>query len=306
MRIISLLPSATEILFALGLGNRLVAASHECDYPLEGSRLPKATRALVNSGASSAEIDFAVKERLSSGGPLYEIDAELIAELRPDLIVTQAQCDVCAVRYQDVCGLVSSDARLHGTRIVALNPSTMADVLDAIRELADAAGASAAADLLIASLSTRVDRIRSRSESVAQLRVVVIEWIEPLMTAGHWTPELIQWAGGNPLLTAAGQPSAYVPWSDVAGADPEVSIVSPCGFGLSRALGELPSLEGLPGWNETRAVRDGRVFVLDGNAYLSRGGPRLVDALEILAHVLHPEFFAEPPKAREGTDWARV
>ena len=305
MRIISLLPSATEILYSLGLGDRLVAASHECDYPPEALRLPKATRALITGGASSAEIDFAVKERLSSGAPLYEIDAELIAELRPDLIVTQAQCDVCAVRYQDVSDLVNSDSRLHGTRIVALNPSTMADILDAIRLLGDAAGASAAARLFVASLEKRIERIRSTSAGLVRPRVVVIEWVEPLMTAGHWTPELVQWAGGSPLLAAAGEPSAYVRWSDVAAADPDVMIVSPCGYGLTRAMDELPSLERLLGWNDMRAVRDGKVFVLDGNAYLSRGGPRFVDALEILAHLLHPEVFA-PPMAREGLAWASL
>lgn len=306
MRIISLLPSATEILCSLGIGDRLVAASHECDYPPEAARLPKATHALISSGIASAEIDFAVKERLSSGGPLYEIDAKLIAELRPDLIVTQAQCDVCAVRYQDVSDVVSSDSRLQGTEVVALNPSTMADILDAIRLLGDAAGASAAAGLNIASLKKRIERVRSISESLVRPRVVVIEWIEPLMTAGHWTPELVEWAGGSPLLAAAGESSAYVPWRDVAAADPEVLFVSPCGYRLSRAIEELPLFEKLPGWNDLRAVRDRKVFVLDGNAYLSRGGPRLVDALEILAHLLHPEVFAAPPGAREGTDWARA
>jgi iron complex transport system substrate-binding protein len=311
MRIVSLLPSATEILFALGCGERIVAVSHECDDPAVAGSLPRATTSRIDSRLPSGQIDELVKSLFTAGEPLYEIDGALIARLAPDLIVSQSQCDVCAVRYADVVDLVARHAELVATKVVALNPHSIADLLADIQRLGDAAGAESGAPLLVESLTARIAVVQAATaqlEPRKRLRTLCLEWLDPPMAAGHWTPELIAWAGGESLLAAPGLPSPYVDWPEIQDADPDVIFIACCGFDLSRSRHEAATLESLPVWRELRAVRTGRVFVLDGNAYLNRCGPRLVDTLELFASWLQPTLFGPRAGASlaEGVAWSRL
>jgi iron complex transport system substrate-binding protein len=310
MRIVSLLSSATEILFAIGAGDEVAAVSHECDYPPAATKLPRATRSRIDSSLPSGQIDEQVKQLLAAGESLYEIDRELICQLRPGLIVTQAQCDVCAVRYQDVVDLVAEEAGLADTAVVALQPQSFADVLGDIQRIGQAAGAERGAIALNRSLLKRWNGVLARicsSPDAYRPQVAVLEWTEPLMAAGNWTPELIHAAGGASLFATAGEPSGYLTWLDLVGARPDVLIVAPCGFNLERSLVEARRLMQLPGWRDLPAVAQGRAFVVDGNAYLNRSGPRLVDSLEILAHLIRPELFEAPGRElAEGRAWATV
>jgi iron complex transport system substrate-binding protein len=307
-RIVSLISSGTEILFGIGAGPRILAVSHECDYPAAALALPKATCSLIDSSKPSGEIDQQVATLAGEGGALYKLDAELIRRLRPDLIVTQAQCDVCAVRYADVIDLVNGDPALRGTQVIALNPTSLDDVFDDIRRIGAAASCEQAASAFAQSLLGRVEDVRCRTaglESTAP-RVACIEWVEPLMLAGNWTPELIRIAGGNTDQARAGKHSVYSEWEDLVRFDPEVLIVSPCGFARNRSVEESQSLRRRPGWSDLSAVRMGRVWVVDGNAYLNRSGPRLVDSLEILAHLIRPEVFDRPKWAAPADlPWAQ-
>jgi len=312
LRIVSLLSSATEILFALGLGEQVVAVSHECDYPPEVANLPRATRSLVDSSRSSQEIDQQVKSLLSAGGPLYEIDRELICRLHPNLIVTQAQCDVCAVRYQDVLDFVAAEPALAGTKVLSLNPQSVAQVLEDVLRIGEAADCSDAATIVRGRLVDRYSCVQSKliypwQDPKERPRVVVIEWTEPLMVAGNWTPELVARAGGVSVLAYIGEPSGYVTWLDVIAARPDVLIVAPCGFNLERSLAEARRLTELPGFADLPAVARGRAFVVDGNAYLNRSGPRIIDSLEILAHLIRPDLFVAPgDELAEGRAWSRL
>jgi len=312
VRIVSLLPCATEMLFALGLGGQVVAISHECDYPPAATRLPRATRSRIDSSRPSREIDEQVKQLIETGLPLYEIDNELIRELAPDLIVTQAQCDVCAVRYQDVIDVVSAEPALAGTKVLALNPQSLAEILSDIERVGAAARAADAAREYLQSLRMRIDKISASdgTRSVpATLRpqVVCLEWLGPLMTAGNWTPELIELAGGESCLAESGKHSGYIEWEAVRDCNPDVLLVAPCGFDLARSLAEAQRLWELPGFGELTAVTSGRAYIIDGNAYLNRSGPRIVDSLEILAHLIRPDRFPPPTgEQREGCAWAKV
>jgi iron complex transport system substrate-binding protein len=300
-RIASLLPAATEILFALGLGDRVAAVSHECDWPPEARRLPRATFAHVDSSAASVAIDDEVRRRAEAGQPLYGIDEELLAAAAPGLIVTQAQCDVCAVRLADVERIVSRREELRGSEILPLHPASLGDVLADIARVGRAAGVPEAADRLVASLRGRIAEVGRRTAALSAARrprVACVEWIEPLMLAGNWMPELVELAGGRCELTPPGRQSAYIGWPDVAAYDPQVVVVAPCGFDLPRARSEAPRLFDLPGWGETSAARNGRTWCADGNAYFNRGGPRLVDTIELLAAILHPDLFPAPSAAR--------
>jgi iron complex transport system substrate-binding protein len=305
-RIASLLSAATEMLFALGLGDRVVAVSHECDWPPEANRLPRVTISHIAATASSAAIDTQVRELSSAGRPLYGLDVELLGRLEPDLIVTQQQCDVCAVSYSDVLAAVAADPRLAGCPIVALNPRGLGDVLADLRRVGEAAGATGAAEHCVAALESRVEAVRQRMATLAQAerpRFVCVEWTDPLMLAANWVPEIVELAGGQNGLSIGGGHSTYHAWSDVLAYDPEVIVVSPCGFDLLRTQEEAHALaRNVPGWATMTAVRTGRVFAVDGNAYLNRSGPRLLDSLEILAHLLHPNLILAPPHA----GWQRL
>jgi iron complex transport system substrate-binding protein len=296
-RIASLISSGTEILFGLGLGERVVAVSHECDFPAEAHARPKATHSLVDSSRASRAIDDQVRELAHGGAALYGIDEPLLVGLAPELIVTQAQCDVCAVRYDDVLSLVRRHPELSATRVLALNPRSLAEVLSDVLRVGEAAGASEAARDYAAALSRRIEAVRAAAHTLppaARPRVVCIEWLDPLMLAANWTPELVEIVGGQSGLAKAGGHSVYNDWQAVLDYDPEVLLVLPCGFDLSRTLAESAVLPSWQGWSSLSAVQRGRVYALDGNAYFNRSGPRLVESLEILAHLLHPELFPPP------------
>lgn len=290
-RIASLLAASTEALFGIGLGDCVVAVSHECDRPEAARTRPRATRARINAAAASGDIDREVRACIEAGTALYEVDTELLARLRPDLIITQSQCEVCAVSYDDVIAAVRNAPALRDARVLAMNPNTLDEVLRDIQRIAHAAGAAEAGEHYVAALRARVDAVRARSASIApdaRPRVVCIEWTDPLMVAANWMPGMIHLAGGRCDLTRDGEHSRTIPWADVRAYDPQVIIVAPCGFDLPRAAAEARTLCPLPGWSSTSAARAGRVFAADGNALFNRSGPSLVDTLELLAGLVEP------------------
>ena len=277
---------------ALGQEAALVGRSHECDWPLSVRRLPAVSRPAFPTGGSSRAVDLALKERLARAVSIYEVDAALLRRLRPDLVITQTQCEVCAVTPADVeramCELTERPAR-----VLALEPDGLDDVWSDIGSVAGALGVSTAGDALVAELRGRVAAIGDRAASLGRRpRVAVIEWIEPLMAAGNWMPELVTLAGGVNLFGEARRHSPWMTWEALVEADPDVIVVSPCGFDLARTTAELAALASRPGWPALQAVRAGRVVLADGNAYFHRPGPRLVESLEILAEALHPAAFA--------------
>jgi iron complex transport system substrate-binding protein len=291
MRIVSLLPSATEILCALGLEDQLVAVTHECDYPREVQRLPKLTRTLIPKEATSGEIDRQVREQMQRTSALYQLDRPLLKKMRPDLIVTQSLCHVCAVAQDDVQAALSG---LEGEpRVINLEPQSLPDLFVAMRQVADAAGVSA--ETVIRSLMDRVESVAARSALLPyRPRVALLEWLDPPFSCGHWNPELVRLAGGVEGLGQEGQPSRPLRWDEVTAWQPEVILLACCGLTTERTLEDLPLVRSIPGWRELPAVRDGRLYVTDGSQYFSRPGPRLVDSLEILAHTLHPAVHPLP------------
>jgi iron complex transport system substrate-binding protein len=293
MRIVSLLPSATEIICALGLEDQLVGVTHECDFPPGVRSLPKVTNTLIPTDASSAEIDHMVRERLGGQAALYTLDMRVLEELRPDLIVTQALCDVCAVAEAEV---ISAACALPGNpKVLNLEPETLAQVLDCVRQVGAAAGVERHARDVVAALRERVDRVISVGDRAARRpRVALLEWLDPPFSTGHWNPELVRLAGGVDGLGREGEKSRTLAWDEVLAWRPEVVVISCCGFTAERAMQDLPLLERVRGWNRVPAVPSGRVYVTDGSAYFSRPGPRLVDSLELLAHVIHPELHVLP------------
>lgn len=293
MRVVSLLPSATEILFRLGLGEAVVGVSHECDWPPEAAARPVLVRPAVDPALPSAEIDRQVAARLRAGQGLYVLDEARLAALRPDLIVTQALCDVCAVRYDEV---VAAAARLPGRpAVVSLLPAGLADVLGDIRRVAAATGRASQAEREVAALEARITAVRERAARLARRPVTAaIEWLDPVMIGGHWVPEQIELAGGRDPLGRPGVPSAKVEWERVVAARPDVLALMPCGFDRERTAREAAALAARPGFAELPAAQSGRVYALNGHAYFNRPGPRLVDGLELLAHLLHPDVFSWP------------
>lgn len=293
MRIVSLLPSATEIICGLGLRDQLVGVTHECDYPEGVSDLPKVTRSLIPHGATSDQIDTLVRERLQTEKALYSLDMPVLQSLRPDLIVTQALCDVCAVAESEVQAAARSLP--NQPQVINLEPICLADVFECIRQVGLAAGQDRQAALYIDSLQRRVDAVAKRTESIRHRpRVMLLEWIDPPFSAGHWSPELIALAGGREAIGVAGQRSVTTPWKDIVAADPEVLVIACCGFNVERAMQDLPILKGYPGWDTLACVSSDRVYVVDGSAYFSRPGPRLVDSLEIVANALHSDIHPLP------------
>ena len=308
-RIVSLISSATEILYLLGLGDRVVGVSHECDYPSDVAAKPRLTLSLVESAAASRAIDDQVRALAGEQSALYAIDVDRLAALAPDLIVTQAQCDVCAVRYEDVVTAVRDTPALRGTEVLALNPSSLMDVLDDINRVGEATAARPVAREAVAKLESRIEQVRTKTRALPpqrRPRVACLEWIDPPMLAANWTPEIVAIAGGDSGDSVKhGQHSAYADWKGIAEFDPRVVVIMPCGFDLERTITEAQVLPSVAGWSELSAVREGRVFAVDGNAYFNRSGPRLVDSLEILAHLFHPDLFA-PPVAEPGRVWRRL
>lgn len=294
MRIVTLLPSATEIVCELGLGTHLVGVSHECDYPDYVTKLPKVTSSVIPKNAPSGEIDRLVRDYLADNNALYLLDLELLESLRPDVIITQALCDVCAVSADDVdaavCALPGSPT------VVNLEPSSLADVFDTIRLVGEATNRIALAQQRIAALETRIESVAMRGRILNKPRVLLLEWLEPPFNAGHWSPELVELAGGEDCLGSAGQPSRTLSWPEIEAAKPDILFIACCGYSLGRTLEDIPGLRKQPTWSTLSCVRENRVYACDGNAYFSRPGPRLVDSLELLADVLH--FDRDPRSAK--------
>lgn len=285
-RVISLLPSATEIVAALGRGDALVGRSHECDFPPSVSRLPPCTASKVERGLTAQGIEDRVREIVRQGLSVYEVDAARLRALAPDVVLTQSQCAVCAVTPADLEGALADWIGRPPT-LLSLAPAGLADVWGDIRRVGDALGRPAEAEAAVDALRARLDAVAERGRDRPwRPRVAAIEWIDPPMIAGNWTPELIDAAGGEPLLATAGAHSAWLDWNDLLAADPDVIVVIPCGYRLAATLAELPALAARPGWRDIAAVRAGRVYAADGRSLFSRPGPRLADSAETLAAIL--------------------
>ncbi len=291
MRIVSLLPSATEIVCALGLADQLVGVSQECDYPPPAHRLPKITRTLIPTDVTSGEIDRLVSEQLKTTKALYQLNLPLLKELRPDVIVTQSLCDVCAVSPNDV---QTALAQLPGTpRVVNLEPQSLDGLFEAIRQVASAVGVSA--DDTIRQLRGRVEAVAARSATVtARPHVALLEWLNPPFSSGHWNPELVRIAGGVEGLGKEGRPSRRLRWEEVCEWRPEAVVIACCGFTVERTQQDMAGLQSVAGWDTLPAVRANRVYVADGSQYFNRPGPRLVESLELLAHALFPALHPLP------------
>jgi len=301
-RIISLLPASTEIICALGLSNNLVGRSHECDYPKSVKALPICSDAKFLPGSNSAEIDQQVKEILTEALSIYEIDKALIQSLKPDVIITQAQCEVCAVSLKDVekalSNLVSAE-----TKIISLEPNTLADIFREIKEISVVFDVKEAGDNLIEDLEERIDLIKHKLKFFpSKPKVALIEWLSPIMVAGNWIPELVEIAGGTPLLAENGKHSPFVEWQQIYDSNPDILVIAPCGFSIARTLQEIDLLLNLPGWRDLQAVKNNRVYIADGNAYFNRSGPRIVDTIEILAEIITPKYFTY---GYEGEGWIK-
>jgi iron complex transport system substrate-binding protein len=293
MRIVSLVPHATELLFAIGAGPEVVAVTHECDYPLEALALPRVTRDVLPGGLSAAEIDAAVRERTLEGEAIYELDREALSALDPDLIVTQALCPVCAVSFDDVAKLAKELPSK--PRVIALDPKTLGETLGDVRTLAQATNRRDEGVALVQDVAARVDRVRLAVRGVARPKVVAVEWLDPVFIAGHWTPQLIELAGGSDILGLPGEPSEQVTWETVAAAAPEVVVAMPCGYDAPRAHAEASGHA-----RELAKLGAQRIVAVDASAYFSRPGPRLIDGLELLAHILHPECVRQAPSGAEA------
>jgi iron complex transport system substrate-binding protein len=300
-RVVSLIASATEIVAGLGRRDWLVGRSHECDFPGDVAALPALTAPKFKVEGSSGEIDRRVKEIVGQGLSVYRVDAEALKALAPDVIVTQDHCEVCAVSLSDVEKAVCTWTE-RTAQVVSLRPDSLADVYADIRRVGASLHSADAAEALVSDMQTRMNAVRKATAGQRKPRVAFIEWVEPLMAGGNWMPELIEMAGGHNLFGEAGKHSGWMQWEEIAAADPEVIIVAPCGYGLQRCLEERPLLEARPGWANVTAVREGRVYFADGNAYLNRPGPRLADTAELLAEMLHPDIAGT---RHEGTAWVR-
>ncbi|MBI3862546.1 MAG: cobalamin-binding protein [Planctomycetia bacterium] len=290
-RVVSLIASATETVVALGCEDRLVGRSHECDFPERVKRLPVCTAAKIDVEASSAEIDRQVKSLLADAVSIYSVHANVLDNLRPDVIITQTQCAVCAVSLADVeravCSLVASRPK-----IVSVEPNGLADVWTGIRQIAAALDDPPAGERLVQGCQTRLESIRRRAATEStRPTVACIEWIDPLMAAGNWVPELVEIAGGINLFGEAGKHSPWMTWDELVARDPDVIVVMPCGWDIERTRREMRPLSNRPEWPRLRAVQTGRVVLTDGNQFFNRPGPRVVESAEILAEIFRPEAF---------------
>ena len=313
MRLVSLLASATEMIAALGCLDQLVARSHECDYPPDVLSLPVVSRVQIDTEASSARIDAQIKQ-LSQSTPglrdaaikalsIYAIDVALLQELRPDVIFTQTQCEVCAVSERDVTRAVEQLTGLQ-PRIVSLAPYRLDDVWEDIMRVGEALGRRTRAEQLVQDYQQRLTRLRELTMHQGEKsRVAVLEWLDPLMGAGNWTPELVAMAGGENVFGEMGQHAPWLSWEELLAADPDVLVLAPCGFTLERTMQDIPLLQQHPSWQSLRAVKDGRIYAIDGNAYINRSGPRLVESAEILGRIL---WGALPGISVDEGAWMRV
>jgi iron complex transport system substrate-binding protein len=278
------------MLFALGLGDSVVAVTHECDYPPEAEGLPNLTTSVVPEVLSAAEIDSAVRERTSRGEALYELDTDVLRELEVDLIVTQAVCEVCAVSFDDVRAI--AEELPTSPRVISLDPSTIGEVMADVPRLAEAAGEPEAGEALVDDAGRRLDAVKEAVDGAARPRVAALEWLDPVYLGGHWVPQMVELAGGEDVLGMPGERSRVAEWSEIEHARPQVVVAMPCGYYVERAAKEAMDQR------ERLAALDARVIAVDAAAYFSRPGPRLVEGVELLGHLLHPEFVAAPPTRR--------
>jgi iron complex transport system substrate-binding protein len=296
VRIASLVPSATELVYALGLGDDLVGRSPECDFPPEAAATPVVSTSVFDgTSQGSREIDATVRRHLESpdgAGSLYHVDVEKLRALRPDLLLTQALCNVCAAAVDEVREAATKLSA--PPEVVSLDPTSLEDILEDIVVIGGKTGREAEARALATSLAARLAAVREGIRDLPKPRVACIEWFDPIFNAGHWVPQQVAYAGGREVLGTMGKPSRTIPWESVVAAEPEVLVLMACGFDVPRALEEAPLVAQRPGFDSLPAVRAGRVFVVNGSAYFNRPGPRTVDGVELLAHLLHPDVFPEP------------
>lgn len=305
MRIVSLLPSATEIICQVGLGEYIVGVSHECDYPSFVKEIPNVTESLIPKNASSAEIDVAVRQQLSTEKAIYHLDMDVLKDLKPDFIITQSLCEVCAVAEDEVLDAV---CELPGdAKIINLEPMTLEDVFDTLLLVGEETGFKRQAINAVTQLKDRVNKVIELTEKNIPLdsrpNMVFLEWLDPTFNAGHWTPELIEYAGAISLLSNKHKPSTTITWESVVDVDPDVLFVACCGFNLERTLQDMPIMTNKKAWSNMKSVKQNNIYVTDGNAYFSRPGPRLVDGLEIMAHALHPDIHALPSNLIAATKY---
>ena len=304
MRICSFLPSATEIVFLLGLGDSLHGVSHECDFPPEALGKPKVVRSRFDSdNLSSGEIDRIVTDMMMRGENIYEVDADILAAARPDLVITQQLCEVCAVSFEDVQHAVSALNPV--PTILSLDPHRIDDVLNDITRVGESAGVKDAAAGVVAGLRARIESATKTVASVTMPPTVAcIEWMDPVIAAGHWVPEMVEIAGGIDALVRPGSPSIRIDFSQLIEADPDVLVLMPCGMDVARARAEFDALPGHADWRRLSAFQNGRTYAVDSGALFSRSGPRLVDGIELLARILHPDLFEESPSERYASSLA--
>jgi len=301
-KIVSLLPAATEIICALGLEDNLVGRSHECDFPESVKQLPVCTEANFPDGLSSADIDVKVKEILADALSVYTVKREQIKTLAPDVVITQAQCDVCAVSLKDVEEALE-DYLDKQAQIISLQPNSLNDILNDITSIANALNVQQAGADLVENLQERVDIIKHKLKFIdSKPTVACIEWLEPLMISGNWVPGLVSIAGGTPVLAQEGKHSPYIDWDDILQQDPEIIVVMPCGFSIERTMREINLLLDRPGFASLKAVKNDRFYIADGNQYFNRPGPRIVDSIEILAEIIRPKQFIF---GYEGEGWIK-
>ena len=304
IQIVSLLPAATEITAALGLMEQVVGVSHECDFPEEANARPRVTHCPVhNAGLASGEVDQWVRRALRDNGTIYTIDEPLLRELRPDVILTQKLCDVCAVGYGTVARLAET---LPGPpQVVNLEPTSLTDIFDDIRRVAETCRVPDRADKVIARLSERVELVRNRADRISHRpHCFLMEWVDPPFCSGHWGPELVEIAGGRDSLGRNRQLSAQVDWREVIGARPEIMVLALCGYDINYARRDYELLQSFPDFDSIPAVLEGEIYLVNASAYFARPGPRIVDSLEILAGILHPREF--PEFASRGSEDPRV
>jgi len=296
MRIVSLLPSATEIICQVGLGEHLVGVSHECDYPSFAKDLPNVTESLIPKDASSVEVDIAVRKQLNTEKAIYHLDMDVLKELKPDFIITQSLCEVCAVAEDEVLDAVCELP--NDAKIINLEPMTLQDVFDTLLLVGEETNHKKKAVDAVNQLRERVDKVIEITESNIPINsrpdMVFLEWLDPTFNAGHWTPELIEYAGAISLLSNKHKPSTTITWENVVDADPDVLFIACCGYDLNRTLQDMPIIKNKEAWPDMKSVKQNKIYVTDGNAYFSRPGPRLVDGLEIMAHAIHPDMHDLP------------
>ena len=301
-RVVSLIASATEIVCALGRRGWLVGRSHECDFPADVLALPALTAPKFKVEGTSSEIDARVQAIVRDGLSVYRVEGDALKALEPDVIVTQDHCQVCAVSLSDVEAATCTWTG-RPVEILSLKPDSTADVYADIRRVAAGLDVQEAGEALVRSMQQRIRAVSARVAGRPRPRIAFIEWVEPLMAGGNWMPELIDAAGGHNLFGEVGKHSDWMQWEEIVAADPEVIVVAPCGYGLERCLEERPLLEAKPGWPDIAAVRSGRVYFADGNAFFNRPGPRLADSAEMLAEMIHPEVAGA---SAEGIGWVRL